>query len=74
MTPARLDESLSALRWSPEILANVLECDVSLVGAWLIGEVEIPPKTAAWIESLARYHEAAETLKPRRIRGKAFEG
>lgn len=74
MSPDRLDECLSALRWSPDILAGVLECDASLVAAWLNGDAEIPPKAAAWIETLASYHEAAEDLKPKSLKGKKWSG
>jgi hypothetical protein len=46
---------------------------VSLIGAWLNGELEIPPKAAAWIEAVAMHMEAAETLKPKGLKGKQFE-
>lgn len=47
MTPERLDECLSIIRWSPDTLARCFECDVSLIEAWLTGEIEIPSKAAA---------------------------
>ena len=74
MSPDRLDECLSVLRWSPDTLAGALECDASVVGAWLFGEAEIPPKAAAWIETLASYHQAAEDLKPKSLKGKRWRG
>lgn len=70
MTPERLDECLSIIRWSPDTLARCFGCDVSLVGAWLDGEMEIPPKAAAWIETVAMHMLAAEELKPRGLKGK----
>lgn len=70
MTPERLDECLSIIRWSPDTLARCFGCDVSLVDAWLSGEVEIPMKAGAWIKVLAESHEAAETLKPKSLKGK----
>lgn len=60
MTPTRLVECLSIVRWTSLDLADALECDVSLVEAWLEGVEEIPVKTAAWIETLATVHLAAE--------------
>lgn len=73
MTPDRLDECLSIIRWSPGTLANCFECDTSLIDAWLIGELEIPPKAAAWIETVAAYMEVAEAMKPKRLKGKRYQ-
>lgn len=70
MTPERLEECLSIIRWSPDTLAAALGCYVSLVHAWLEGIEEVPPKTSAWIETLARTHTAAEAIKPRGLKGK----
>jgi hypothetical protein len=64
MIPARLEECLSIVRWTPEILAEALGCHVSLVQAWLEGTEDVPPETGAWIEALAITHAAAETIKP----------
>lgn len=74
MTPERLDECLSIIHWTPDTLAHVLECDVSLVHAWLDGELEIPSKAAAWIETVAMHMEAAEALKPKGQRETARAG
>jgi hypothetical protein len=73
MTPERLGECLSIIRWSPDTLARALECDLLLVEAWLDGELEIPPKAAAWIETVAMHMEAAEALKPKGLKGKRFD-
>lgn len=70
MTPERLKECLSIIRWSPDTLASALGCYVSLVHAWLDGLEEVSPKAAAWIEALAMTHEAAEGLKPASLKGK----
>jgi hypothetical protein len=48
VTPARLAECLMTIRWSPTILSRYFGCDVSLVEAWLVGEVEIPAEAGAW--------------------------
>ena len=73
MTPERLDECLSIIRWSADTLARCLECEVSLIGAWLDGELEVPPKAAAWIETVAMHMEAAEMLKPKGLKGKRLK-
>lgn len=70
MTPERLDECLSILRWSPDTLAQALGCSVSLVHAWLEGLEEVPPKASAWIETLATTHSSAEALKPVSLKGR----
>lgn len=72
MTPERLDECLATLRWSASTLAQCFECDLSLIEAWLDGEADIPPKAAAWIETVAMHMEAAETMKPTGLKGKRF--
>lgn len=65
MTPERLDECLMALRWPSSTLAAVCDCRPSLVELWLDGEKEIPAKVAAWVETLAQHHEAAEMMRPK---------
>lgn len=65
MTPSRLAECLSILRWPRTTLAEALGCSPSTVAAWADGVEEIPIKTAAWIEALAVAHAAAEGLKPK---------
>lgn len=74
MNPDRLDECLSLIRWSPDTLARALGCDVSLVEAWLRGDVEIPVKAGAWIDTVAQFMEAADGMKPKGIKGKRFKG
>jgi hypothetical protein len=63
MIPAQLEERLSIVRWTPDVLADALGRHVSLVHAWLEGTEDFPPDTAAWIEALAITHAAAETIK-----------
>lgn len=70
MTHNRLDECLSIIRWTPDTLARCFGCDVSLIDAWLSGEIEVPAKAAAWIEVLAQAHQVAETVKPKGLKGK----
>ncbi len=72
MTPERLDECLSLIRWSPDTLARCFGCDVSLVDAWLTGEAEVPMKAGAWIEVVAQHHIAFEAEKPKGLVGKRF--
>lgn len=74
MTPSRLEECLSIIRWTPDTLARCFGCDLSLVDAWLSSEIEIPAKAAAWIEVLAQTHAMAETDKPKGLKGKLFKG
>ncbi len=74
MTPNRLVECLATLRWTSLDLADALECDISLVEAWLEGMEEIPVKAAAWMETLATVHAAAEREKPASLKGRRFKG
>lgn len=53
MTPAQISEALDMIRWTPDILARALECDVSLVHAWLDGNADIPMKAGVWLKVLA---------------------
>lgn len=69
MTPARLDQCLAIIRWTPDALARCFGCDVSLVDSWLTGEIEIPAKAGAWIEVVAQHHEAFERTKPKGLKG-----
>lgn len=70
MNPDQLNHCLLDIGWSGEILAQKLECHVSLVEAWLSGEAEIPPKAAAWLTTLAACHRAAEEGRPTSLKGK----
>ena len=74
MTPSRLTECLVIIRWTPEILAEALGCDESLVNAWILGHAEVPVKTAAWIHTIATFHEAAEAQKPASLKGRRWRG
>lgn len=72
MTPAELGAALQTIRWTPDILARALRCDVSLIHAWLDGNVEIPMKAGIWIRTLAEAHEAMEAERPKALRGKRY--
>jgi hypothetical protein len=74
MTPNRLEDCLAIIRWTPETLARALECDVSLVNAWLDDQEEMPAKTGAWVETITQFMEAAEGVKPKELKGKRFTG
>jgi hypothetical protein len=58
MTPTRLRECLSALRWTQRGLAETLQCNDRLVRRWTAGAAEIPSSVGAWIETLSQAHEA----------------
>jgi transcriptional regulator with XRE-family HTH domain len=57
VTPDRLRDCLTALRWTQRGFAEALECDDRLVRRWAAGGAEIPASVAAWIETLAKVHE-----------------
>ncbi|WFS00307.1 hypothetical protein [Rhizobium tumorigenes] len=69
MTPARFNECLLHIRWTPINLASALQCDLSWVEALEVGAAEVPAALAEWLETLARCHEANETPKAFRGRG-----
>lgn len=73
MTPARLKQCLTSIHWSPEALAEVLECDLSLVNAWLDGAQEVPIKTQAWLSTLALAHKSLEDGRPKSLKGKRYK-
>ena len=64
MTPERLAECLSLVRWPKDVLAEALDVPTELVSGWLAGTHEVPRKVGAWIEALCFVHEAAETTIP----------
>ena len=70
MTPDRLAECLKTLRWSGRTLTEALECDESLVDAWLDGTDKIPIKVQVWVHVLALTHSAAEEQKPSGLAGR----
>lgn len=70
MTPDRFSACLTVIRWTEHTLAAALGCDLLLVEAWMDGEEEVPPKLAAWLETLAQSHEAAESGRPAGLKGK----
>ncbi len=74
MTPARFVECLEALHWSNDQLAEIFGCDEGLIEAWALGLEEIPPKAAAWLETLANVHEVAEAAKPTGLRRRKAKG
>ena len=69
MTPKRFIECLEALHWSKGRLTKILSCDEGLVEVWMLGLEEIPLELGAWLEALARAHEAIEGYKPNNLRG-----
>lgn len=72
MAPDRLEECLTILHWPRSTLASMMECDISLVDAWLVGLAEIPADIAAWIETLASVHEEIMLMKPEGLQGKVY--
>jgi hypothetical protein len=69
MTPARLREVLTTLRWSLADLAAELGSGRRLMWAWADGQRTVPPVVAAWLERLTAAHAAepapAEWRRPR---------
>jgi hypothetical protein len=57
--PARFNECLLHIRWTPINLASALQCDLSWVEALEADNIEVPAGLAAWLETLAQCHEAA---------------
>lgn len=70
MTPESLQHCLDDIGWTPDMLARKLECHVSLVDAWLSGELEVALKASAWLTTLAACHRAAEEGRPTSLKGK----
>lgn len=68
MTPARFNECLLHIRWTPINLASALQCDLSFVEALEVGAVAVPEALGEWLETLARCHEANQT--PTMFRGR----
>lgn len=63
MTPTRYRECLTSLRWTQRGLAAALECDERLARRWASGDAPIPASVAAWLETLAKCHEALPAPK-----------
>ena len=57
MSPTRLQECRTALRWSCRGLAAALARPEGTVRQWARGAVQIPPDVAAWLESAAQWME-----------------
>ncbi|QGA55895.1 hypothetical protein [Brucella sp. 2280] len=74
MTPEAIENCLSDIGWTPDILARKLGCHVSLVDSWLSGDAEIPLKAWVWIHTLASCHRAAEEGRPISLKGKRHRG
>jgi ribosome-binding protein aMBF1 (putative translation factor) len=55
MTPERMRECLSLLRWSQRGLADALDMDERQVRRWAAGAA-VPAAVAAWLDRLASYH------------------
>jgi hypothetical protein len=69
MTPARFNECLLHIRWTPINLASALQCDLSWVEVSEAGNIDVPAGLAAWLETLAQFHEAAGVPNTYRGRG-----
>ena len=74
MTADRFNECLERIHWSTEMLAEILGCDESLTEAYSLGLTEVPVKLGAWLEVLSLAHGAAESGRPRGLRGKRYMG
>jgi DNA-binding transcriptional regulator YiaG len=58
MTPDRLRECLDAIGWSQRAFADYVAVNERQVRRWATGQYRIPNPIAAWIDTLARFHEA----------------
>lgn len=58
MTPDRFSECLLHIRWTPINIASALQCELSWIEALEAGNEEVPAELAAWLETLAKAHEA----------------
>lgn len=58
MTPERFRDCLRALSWSQRGVAALLDVDERQVRRWATGHYSIPEPIAAWLETLAKFHEA----------------
>ena len=57
MDANRFRDCLAALDWSQRGLAALLDVDERQVRRWATGS-RIPEPVAAWLETLAQFHEA----------------
>jgi hypothetical protein len=57
MTADRFRACLDALSWSGRGLADLLGVDERQVRRWAGGQYAIPDSIAAWLDTLARFHE-----------------
>lgn len=72
MTPAELSACLRIIRWTPDTLAQALECDISLVLAWLEDIEPVPVKVDVWLKVAATAHKAIEAERPKSLKGKRY--
>ncbi|MCV9909973.1 hypothetical protein OIV19_20450 [Brucella sp. HL-2] len=72
MTPDQLQDRLTDIGWTPEILRHQLRCAKTLVDTWLTGKRPVPPQAGAWLSALAACHRAAENGKPHSLNEKKF--
>ncbi|EJL54387.1 MULTISPECIES: hypothetical protein [unclassified Rhizobium] len=69
MTNERFSECLLHIRWTPINIASALQCELSWIEALEAGNEEVPAELAAWLETLAKAHEALPA--PEAYRGKS---
>jgi transcriptional regulator with XRE-family HTH domain len=58
VTSERFRACLAALDWSQRSFASLMGINFVTVHRWATGKQEIPTDIAAWLETLARCHEA----------------
>ena len=58
MTPDRFRECLDFVGWSQRGFADYVRVDERQVRRWAAGQYSIPEPIAAWLDMLARFHEA----------------
>ena len=64
MTPKRLQECLTTIRWSPVTLAAELQVEAGIIQGWMAGTKPIPISVASWLEALCFTHEASSRMRP----------
>ena len=69
MTPDRFRDCLAVLHWPMRSLAKRLGLDERQVRRWAYGEATVPSPLAAWLDDLARHHEARPTPEVSARRG-----
>lgn len=58
MTPDEYSDALTAVGWTPTILADQLSMNDRQARRWRTGENAVPYRVAEWLAKIAAYHAA----------------